>query len=509
VLLVVEQGAAEGALSPFAARDLELLWCELGSPLGVSLDDRRHLNRADQFAGAVEDFDFHGWFLVAGSDFEYFIPGTLENETTKSSIAAMTRRMLLTMLIVLPIAALTALVGRRAPMAVRAQDAAQLKQPSKAQRHPPLQGTQSCATSVCHGGGDLGKRLSEYTTWLSLDPHAHAYESLLNEKSQAIAKNLWAGKTVAHESALCLKCHVDPNYEHARPNFRRQDGVGCESCHGAAQDWLHDHYRNGGHRDGMIDTRILPTRAGVCVGCHVGTPGNDVDHDLIAAGHPALRFEFATYFANLLPHWDVAKDKEKPDFEARAWIAGQLVSAGQAMELRAHRADPENKRPWPEFAEFDCFACHHDLQPSSWRQSRPHLENRRPGSLHLSDWYTALLPELFVAAKVENADPLGSAMRPRQETTANAKALAQSLAKLATKSPDANWLEPLRRRRSDRSWEQATQHYLALLALQQMDKDNRRPADSALNDLIDDLRLKVTFARGYDSPRRFVPGRVP
>ncbi len=36
----------------------------------------------------------------------------------------------------------------------------------------------------------------------------------------------------------------------------------------------------------------------------------EVDHDLIAAGHPALRFEFATYFANLPPHWDVARDKK-------------------------------------------------------------------------------------------------------------------------------------------------------------------------------------------------------
>ena len=81
----------------------------------------------------------------------------------------------------------------------------------------------------------------------------------------------------------------------------RQDGVNCESCHGPAQLWLAEHTQYGWNnrpplekeRLGMRPTRELPERAAVCVGCHVGPPGRDMNHDLIAAGHPRLNFEFA------------------------------------------------------------------------------------------------------------------------------------------------------------------------------------------------------------------------
>src|SRR5437868_3327669 len=89
-----------------------------------------------------------------------------------------------------------------------------------------LQGTASCSASVCHGGGDSGKRLSEAATWRALDPHARAYDTLLTSESQAIAKNMWGAHLSAHEAPLCLKCHVHPTYERARPNFRKEDGVG-------------------------------------------------------------------------------------------------------------------------------------------------------------------------------------------------------------------------------------------------------------------------------------------
>jgi hypothetical protein len=422
----------------------------------------------------------------------------------------MTRRFLMPGLIALTLAAATAFICRRAPMEARAQDAAPVKQTAQAIRTSPLQGSRSCATSVCHGGVELHKPQSEFTTWLSLDPHARAYDTLLNARARTIAENLWADRTVAHEAPLCLKCHVDPNYERARPSFRQQDGVGCESCHGAAESWQQNHYRPGWQRRGMNDTESLPGRARICVDCHVGVPGNEVDHDLIAAGHPALRFEFATYFANLPPHWDVAKDKATPDFEARAWVAGQLVTASRAMELLAHRADPDSGKIWPEFAEFDCFACHHDLQASSWRQTNAHLENRRPGSLRLGDWYTALLPELFAGAKNESANKMLSAMRdpirPRQEIAKNAKALATSLEAVARKPADTRWLDQVRRSRLDANWDQTSQHFLALLSLQQTDKDSNRPKDAALADLIAALRNRLSFGPGHDSPRGYAPG---
>ena len=50
-------------------------------------------------------------------------------------------------------------------------------------------------------------------------------------------------------------------------------------------------------------------QAQVCVGCHVGAPAKDgvpardLNHDLMAAGHPRLIFELSSYQANMPPHW--------------------------------------------------------------------------------------------------------------------------------------------------------------------------------------------------------------
>ena len=47
---------------------------------------------------------------------------------------------------------------------------------------------------------------------------------------------------------------------------------------------------------------------------------------------------------------------------------------------------------WPEYAELDCFACHHSLTrpEDSWRQAFDY-DNRRPGNppLNVSRYVTA------------------------------------------------------------------------------------------------------------------------
>src|SRR5207253_2017930 len=97
-------------------------------------------------------------------------------------------------------------------------------------------------------------------------------------------------------------------------------------------------------------------------GCHVGGPSEDgrpprdVDHDLIAAGHPRLEFEFSGSLANLPAHWSEKGRNAAPDFPARAWAIGQVASAGAALELlgdRARAAEQQSGR-WPEFSEYDC-----------------------------------------------------------------------------------------------------------------------------------------------------------
>ena len=62
-------------------------------------------------------------------------------------------------------------------------------------------------------------------------------------------------------------------------------------------------------RFGFMDTKNLVSRIEQCAGCHIGQdargglPLRDVNHDLIAAGHPRLNFEFAAYHENQPKHW--------------------------------------------------------------------------------------------------------------------------------------------------------------------------------------------------------------
>ena len=89
---------------------------------------------------------------------------------------------------------------------------------------------------------------------------------------------------------FCLQCHATPVPE--RAGLSRQDGVGCESCHGPARRWISIHYLSDWsgksvqekRRFGMLPTKDLVSRAEACVDCHVGSVHAQVDHDLIAAG---------------------------------------------------------------------------------------------------------------------------------------------------------------------------------------------------------------------------------
>ena len=127
-------------------------------------------------------------------------------------------------------------------------------------------------------------------------------------------------------------------------------------------------------RLGLIDSKNLSIRTEKCLTCHLGAPGLHVDHELIAAGHPDLRFELDSYTATEPPHW-VEKNAD-PLFGMKAWGIGQAVQMRESM-LRVVR--DAQSGPWPEFSEMDCITCHHSLTgPESWRQKEGYA-GHRPG----------------------------------------------------------------------------------------------------------------------------------
>jgi hypothetical protein len=209
---------------------------------------------------------------------------------------------------------------------------------------------------------------NEYYTWLNRDRHARAYNVLFNAKSARIVRNMHL-KRKANEEPLCLDCHstaVSPQLVSGRIDI--EDGVQCEACHGPASGWRDSHTQAGWTHEqsvglGMTNLRAISTRATVCLSCHLGEGKKEVDHDLIASGHPILAFELDNYTAAMPPHWT----KGRPGHGVPAWAVGQVAAFRQSLDNLARHARGEK---WPEFSEMSCTNCHHALETGQWRQER-------------------------------------------------------------------------------------------------------------------------------------------
>jgi len=261
---------------------------------------------------------------------------------------------------------------------VRAQAQAS---PDTAKKHtlPKFMGTGSCSSSNCHGAINPIKGSTvlqnEYHTWLKHDRHSKAYSALTTQDAKRMASHLNLGDPT--RAAQCLTCHATyaPNQDQRGERYSVEDGVSCESCHGASEGWLASHSENSATHErnlanGLTDTVSLTARASLCVSCHYGDESKRVTHELYGAGHPRLRFELDTYGILQPKHWNVDEDyrKRKQDYiPLRAWFAGQLAQAESLLAmLRSPHSQPGN--PFPELSLFDCFSCHHDLSQNQWKR---------------------------------------------------------------------------------------------------------------------------------------------
>jgi hypothetical protein len=385
------------------------------------------------------------------------------------------------------------------------------------------------------------------------DPHAQAAARLRNDVSVRIAAKLGENKLGAKSAAeaqRCLACHATRREEARDERLYHvlvQDGVACESCHGGAEKWkvLHTQYdwaTRGDKRElGFRDTRGLLTRSRLCADCHVGSPGREVDHDLIAAGHPRLNFEFSVYLAKMPAHWDRARDHAENGNDADAWWVGQLTAAEAALRQLNRRAENSAEAPWPEFSEYDCFSCHHDLQAASWRQ-KPALAGRPAGIYRWGTWYFPLLAdserapllakqwdangEIPMPEFQELRELMGKPVPNRSQVSQRAQALAGRLAECSqrfaskqTSLPDGSRLLELitleGQQLSSENWDAAAQVYLAAFAghravLKAPLAEGRTPPPNSeeIERGLEKIRKLLQFGPGYDSPRAYAPDAV-
>lgn len=447
----------------------------------------------------------------------------------------------------------------------------------------------SCAGSGCHGGPHPGVARpvddgqSAYGLWLERDPHARSWESVSGPAGLAMLTRLGIldGDQVLDREGLnnCLACHNShraeptelaistaasiPAHSSSIPSQapcpsagpattpdisgawveafepRHTEGVACASCHGPAERWLHSHYAAGfdaqaATADGFVLTRDLVVRARLCASCHVGDHDRDMNHDIIAAGHPALRFEMASHHARLPKHWREPLEQDPAAMEAQLWTAGAIASADAWLALQQGRAQQSTAvSTWPEFAAYDCGSCHQTLRLNSDR--RPLADVQQRGAAKMSLW--DLAPLMYWAQAdlaAGNADGTASAnerldavaalrqqleimaVPSRPEFTAHAAALRGQLPALANPPAFGRWQPPpfapapvsiglveLMRLASSQadpaaSWETASHFYLLLAA----SRHQWPPAVQA--ELIAQsqaMRRGLSLPEGYDSPR--------
>ncbi|WP_254508394.1 multiheme c-type cytochrome [Anatilimnocola floriformis] len=241
---------------------------------------------------------------------------------------------------------------------------------------------------------------------------------------------------------------------------------------------------------GFVNVRDPAVRARVCASCHVGdfAAGKFIKHEWYAAGHPPLSsFEYSTYAAWMPAHWQPLSDKpafegkdgtdgdfnlgvenrarlrdrniDIPEAEVRMsfrqanfpnWKPGEpdpftqlprlrdaLISNTVVLQVYADllrdysvAAQDETQKattPWPEFALYDCAACHHELRSGAGYPNRPFGKNAvgRPPAFV---WPTALVN--LAVQQAANYDPAAAAARLaklQQKQTAFERSLTSAL----------------------------------------------------------------------------------
>jgi hypothetical protein len=222
-------------------------------------------------------------------------------------------------------------------------------------------GTESCASTACHGGGAAyrpeppvtteeglldalrlrlpGRGRNEFDLFKRHDVHRTATGLLGSGKSQLIAQgSAIVGKPV--EAAQCTVCHFpmqavafvaperlakdlakDSNKDLAKDS-KKENGVSCETCHGPAEKWLFSHRRHDLSYQQKLDLGLrdmigIYERANACVACHL-----NIEEPIRNAGHPELFFELDGQTIAEPPHY---KD-ERPSLGPRLWLTGQAVA---------------------------------------------------------------------------------------------------------------------------------------------------------------------------------------
>lgn len=200
-------------------------------------------------------------------------------------------------------------------------------------------GNQTCVK--CHA--------SEINVWKST-PHSRTFDELHRRpEAKQIAAKLGV-RSVKHDGR-CVHCHYTPQTQ-STGDVHVIAGVSCESCHGAAKNWIDQHHDYGGesitrrtespaHRQhriagsiaaGMRNPANVYLVAQSCLRCHT-----TADEQLVnVGGHSvgSLDFDFVSWSQGTVRHNFVRTDGRSNDASPQPRLRLMFV-AGIVAELEA------------------------------------------------------------------------------------------------------------------------------------------------------------------------------
>jgi YVTN family beta-propeller protein len=105
---------------------------------------------------------------------------------------------------------------------------------AQAKKQPIYVGARACA--ACHEGKHAG---NQYSHWL-MSRHSQAWAELARPEAKEMAR-LSGITDVPERSPICLGCHAtaaETEDWEREPDFRLEDGVQCEKCHGPGSEYM-------------------------------------------------------------------------------------------------------------------------------------------------------------------------------------------------------------------------------------------------------------------------------
>jgi len=208
--------------------------------------------------------------------------------------------------------------------------------PDHMKNHSKIKGPEACGE--CHK--------SEVAVWKETRHHKTFYELTRSEKAREIAEKMGL-RRIKRESD-CLSCHFTSVEEAG--TVKPIAGISCESCHGAAVDWIEVHNDYGGkdvkreeetaeHKQerlkrsvelGMLRPDDLYAVAANCFSCHTVPNENLVNTGGHAAGS---KFELVSWSQGEIRHNFFSSESGQDNIEATPQHKRMMYVLGRALDL--------------------------------------------------------------------------------------------------------------------------------------------------------------------------------